>query len=359
MLSAVAARKARLAGKQGLPQVTLPPPPTSTPPKVAAPTHQTATPTRPSTKRKPNETVGRSEKKQKRPQKPIHDALRYFEQDAFKEQHDVIGVGDDSDDSDRMPLDDALVSASNLSTSANGDAMAVEAPRRRAWSPSEPLRDSSDEEEEEEAMDEKFNQGVTSLLPIAGPSRVAPKVLSTFHPVLDQNMFFLTLDDAHTAPLSLSEDSPVGTLLILRPLDTLALLGTYRLTVLQGAVSLMGSVLTASHTSHRVFAPRSSPVPVLQSTEYHGPSQPLPMPGRMRPAVGHDAAVILLQDLQTDVGRLGLVCRTFEGVFSPPRAQSKMPNVNLNLNSAHLVRPCVSTLDHLLISARLVARRNV
>lgn len=309
------------------------------PPKSAVPTHEPAISVPPPSKRKPSDTAGKPvQKKRKKQQKPTPDARPSHEQDAFKEQHDVVVVGDDSDDSDRMSLDDDLVPASHAPVSANGDVVAAKAPRRRAWSPSEPLRDSSDEDDEDEAMGEDIIQGVLPVAPVAGPSKLAPKALSTFHPVLDQNMFFLTPDDARTLQLSNTADESRGTLLILRPPDTLALLGTYRLIVLQGAVSLMGSVLAASPTSHRVFAPRSSPIPVLQSTVYRGDGRPLPIPERVRSAVGHGMAVILLQELQTDVERLGLVCRTFEGVFSPSRAQSKMPSVDLNLRGAHLVR---------------------
>ena len=156
--------------------------------------------------------------------------------------------------------------------------------------------------------------------------------------MVDQNTFFLTPDDTRALQLSDSEDHAAGTLLVLQPSDTLALLGMYKLTVLRGAVSLMGSVLAASRASHRVFAPRSSPIPVLENAGPCAESELLPIPDRFRPAVGHNAAVILLQDLQSDVERLGLVCRTFEGVFSPSRSHSKVPSVDLHLRGVHLVR---------------------
>ncbi|KAH9916798.1 uncharacterized protein B0H18DRAFT_1124020 [Fomitopsis serialis] len=338
MLSAVAARKARLEGKQVVQVVP------RTPAKPAIVADESPKLVSPPSKRKPSENASKPiKKKRKKAQQPAQDTPpRYFNEDAFKTQQDVIVVADDSDDSEEGFTGDAFVAEADM-TVDNADATntatpATKARRRRAWSPSAPLRDSSDEEDDELLDDESAPPPV--VIPVAGPSKLVPKVLSTFQPVLDQNMFYLTPEDIQILDLpspSLQCDN-TGTLIVLHPSNSLALLGTYRLTVLQGAVSLMGSVLTASRTCHRVFAPRSSPIPVLRSiaASLNGPQSA--MPDRVRSTLGPGATVVLLQELQTGVERLGTVCRTFEGVFSPSRSQSKMPTVELNLRGVYMLQ---------------------
>ncbi|KAH9843521.1 uncharacterized protein C8Q71DRAFT_2384 [Rhodofomes roseus] len=337
MLSAVAARKARLEGKQVTVQA-------APPPKRAAVSAESPKPTTPPSKRKPSESSTKpAKKKRKKQQKPVQDAAeRYFAEDAFKMQQDVIVVGDSSESEDDF-VDAQFAEEMGAATAGPSGSMSTGPPiksrRRRAWSPSAPLRDSSDEEDDDSIDDDVAAIPTHPVVaPVAGPSRTMPKVLSTFQPVLGQNMFYLTPEEAKTLDLQSSQSDDIGTLIVLHASDTLALLGTYCLTVLQGAVSLTGSIVSASHTCHLIFAPRSSPIPVIRSVAANLSHRTIELPDRIRPAVGSGAAVVLLQELQTGVERLGLVCRTFEGVFSPSRFQSKMSTIDLNLRGVYMLR---------------------
>jgi polynucleotide 5'-hydroxyl-kinase GRC3/NOL9 len=87
------------------------------------------------------------------------------------------------------------------------------------------------------------------------------RLLSTFQPSPDQNMFFLTAEEQSI--LNLSDRA---TLIALNAQDSLCLLGTCNLTILHGSVTLCGTTLLASSTKHPFYAPRSSPLPIIRAS---------------------------------------------------------------------------------------------
>ena len=161
-----------------------------------------------------------------------------------------------------------------------------------------------------------------------------PATISNFTPVISQNIFLLTHDNIS----SLGFQGESAVLLTINPDESLALLGVYRVAVLQGAISLCGVTLRPSLTQHRVFAPRSSPIPVIswasmQRDELLSTCLPLPSNVHTNP----DTAVILIQPENTGVHNLGRVCRVFEHVFQPPRDTT---TVDIGVPAVHLVCDC-------------------
>ncbi|KAI6140917.1 hypothetical protein EDD17DRAFT_1667529 [Pisolithus thermaeus] len=162
----------------------------------------------------------------------------------------------------------------------------------REWSPSRPV-----ELEESDAP------------------RPEPTVISNFLPVLGQNTFLLARDDFSATGFQ----GDNGVVLVLNASESVALLGVYLLTVLQGRANLCGVTLGPSSTQHRVFAPRSSPIPVISWAPQEGHSKmsqrPLPLSVHANP----DTTVVLIRYASTGVEGLGRICRVFENVFKPPR----------------------------------------
>ena len=150
------------------------------------------------------------------------------------------------------------------------------------------------------------------------PTNEDHNILSTYLPSPDRNMFHLSLDEGSSLGLS----GP-AVALVLFPSATVALVGTYRLRVLHGSVSLLGAIVRPSQVVHQVFAPSSSPIPVVQALAAGGESSKSlsGIPARILSTITDGNAVIVLQDLQTGVEGLGRVVRTFDGVFHD--AQSK------------------------------------
>ena len=85
--------------------------------------------------------------------------------------------------------------------------------------------------------------------------------LTTFTPTLSKNIFYLSQDKLS----ALDPKSMQGTLIVLSAEETLCTGGEYLLTVLRGSLSLLGTTLRASTRSHRIYAPKSSPLPVLEA----------------------------------------------------------------------------------------------
>ncbi len=177
------------------------------------------------------------------------------------------------------------------SSSSSSDAE-VDRPIRRAWSPSVPLRDSSDEEQNRVE------------------SSTALQRLTTFTPTLNQNIFHLSQGKLSVLDLK----SAQGTLIALSAEETLCIGGVYLLTILRGTVSLLGTSIRASTRSHRVYAPKSSPLPVLEAVS----SEPSFLSDEVSRRLGIDGlsgAIILIQELQTGIQGLGNPCKVFSGVF--------------------------------------------
>lgn len=182
--------------------------------------------------------------------------------------------------------------------------------QRKAWSPSRLVFDSS-----EDASD--ANETPLSELP-QFPSynnhltNEEPEILSTYRPTPDQNIFQLSLDEGSSLGLS----GP-AVALVLFPSATASFVGTYRLRVLHGSVSLLGTIVRPSQVVHQVYAPYSSPIPVIQALAARGESSKSlsDIPARILSTIDEGDVVIVLQELQTGVDGLGRVVRTFEGVF--------------------------------------------
>ncbi len=228
MLSAVAARKAAQVAKPK------PEPTPSVLQEEPAPVPVEPSRSRPVSKRKPSsQSAPSSRKKKKKNNDKRPEPSRYFEEpDPFQIQEDIIAI--DSDTSDE------------------GDIEQPE-PVQRGWSPSAPLNDSSEEEDE----------GPTPVsVPQPPPPPVIPEetdTLSTFHPILDQNTFILTPEEL----CFFGFGEGAAALLALSSSDTICFLGTYKLSVLHGSIKICGTTLHSSTRAHNVFAPRSSPLPVI------------------------------------------------------------------------------------------------
>jgi polynucleotide 5'-hydroxyl-kinase GRC3/NOL9 len=105
--------------------------------------------------------------------------------------------------------------------------------------------------------------------------------------------------------------------MVLSPSATVSFVGAYRLRVLRGSVSLLGTVIQPSRVLHRVFAPRSSPIPVIEALVAQGESSNslYDIPAQITNTVDNGDVIIVLQELRTGIEGLGRVMRTFEGVF--------------------------------------------
>ncbi|RDB20262.1 Polynucleotide 5'-hydroxyl-kinase GRC3 [Hypsizygus marmoreus] len=312
MLSAVAARKAAQAARQenAVPVEQRPvasPSPVETPP-----------PTKPTSKRKPTTQPSNAPKRKKKEKRtPAVRTVRYFVEqeqlDSFRDQEDVIVI-----DSDEEVMSDE-------------PEVPVVVVDKRRWSPSIPLNDSSDEDEEGPSVG-------SSMTPIPPAKVDAPQVLSIFQPTLNQNMFLL--EPAHISALNVESTSNAsGSVVLLGPSDTICLLGVYTFTVLQGSITICGVTLSASLRTFRVFAPRSSPLPVLEGVDGIGavPSiNSLPKP--LHTVIGSPVSLVLFQELRTGVEGLGHVCRTFDSVFEPSRWQKAAgTSASLQLHGVHMI----------------------
>ncbi|KAF5356521.1 hypothetical protein D9757_013522 [Collybiopsis confluens] len=327
MLSAIAARKA--AAASNVPEligVSTPTPSSSTPPST-----RTNTPTsKPNSKRKRSQVASQtsasaSSKRKKGSSKKLVPP-RYFAAqvqpqadgaDGFRDQEDVIDMerldSDDFADSDGAQVEDALEAAFNDAVDDSDGS--TKKGSKRSYSPSRPaIVDSSEDEDDNDAGTSAHSRKHF------GEENVS---LTSFLPVEEQNTFYLTSEEVFSilsfAPSSSNSTSQTGTLVALQTSETLTLLGTCGLTVLHGSIHVNGAVLQSDPCrTHRMFAPRSSPLPCLYALPVSHPSSPssLNLPARIDSAAVQDRVLVLLQDLQTGVEGLGKICRTFEGVFS-------------------------------------------
>ena len=204
----------------------------------------------------------------------------------------------------------------------------VQTEHRKAWSPSRLVFDSdgaSDGNDTPPSGLPRFQSYSNHL------TNEEPEILSTYQPVPDRNMYQLSLDEESSLGLS----GP-AVALVLFPSATLSFVGTYRLRVLHGSVSLLGAIIRPSQVVHQVFAPSSSPIPVIQALAAHGESSKslFDIPARILSNINEGDVVIVLQELRTCVNGLGRVVRTFEGVFDDalPKGIPAMP-----LHGVHFV----------------------
>lgn len=295
MLSAIAARKAAQAARQDNSSPSEPLTPAASPPPVVE--SNAPPPAKPSSKRKPTSHLPRLTKKKKKEKPMSIRSQRYFT-DSFKEQEDVIVI--DSEDEDEDEDEDEVIFDDD-----QGDL-----PRKRGWSPSVPVIDSSDEDD-----DTLFALPPTQPTPPINKPGI-PEILSTFQPILNQNTFIL---DSHAvSSFNLLPSDSGGTIIALQPKETICLLGTYTFCVIQGSVTVSGVSIGASSRRFPVFAPRSSPLPVLEGVDGQGAVEGLNnLPQNLLPMIGIPVALVLLQELRTGVEGMGHICRTFDGVFEP------------------------------------------
>ncbi|KAJ7504377.1 hypothetical protein B0H11DRAFT_2350036 [Mycena galericulata] len=312
MLSAIAARKAAQAAN-GHP---IPVPETERPVDIVLPPSEEVPPShpRPNSKRKSSSQAPNSSRKRKKKREAELKKTRYFEaeSDTFHQSDDVIIISSDGDE------DESDVPPGPITRTT-----------RRAWSPSAPINDSSDEEAEET---------LAGPLPQVPPSTVTHRTsqtLTTFRVRPEKNTFHLQTTEITS--LGLSGDT--FTVISLSAGQTLGILGTYTFTVLQGAVSISGVRIPAAAAAHRVFAPRSSPIPILEALDDKTSQKSISaIPSRLRAIFENCDTIVAFQPLNSGVEGLGRICRTFEGVFKPSRWQpSNDADHDLGIPGVHML----------------------
>jgi hypothetical protein len=212
---------------------------------------------------------------------------------------------------------------------------------QRAYSPSQPLADSSDEDDvvalSENGVSADLNiylgEGVDSapqqrfalslcLHSILTATSTQRSLRNIFNPIDGQNSFPLSPEETS----SITGRLTTARVLLAHPGESLVFVGTMQFMLLQGPIELMGVPLLPSATSHRVFAPRSHPIPVMgvPPAQHIDParlppisqlSQQLPKP--ILDFVTSAHSVIIIQELSTGVEGLGQVMRPFKNVFEP------------------------------------------
>lgn len=198
-----------------------------------------------------------------------------------------------------------------------------------AWSPSRPVVDSSD------GASDASEQPLMNLEQVFSYNRPSaseePEILSTYRPTYEQNMFRLSLDEGSALGLS-----GLTVVLVLSPSATVSFVGAYQLRVLRGSISLLGTTIQPSQVLHRVFAPWSSPIPIIEALVAHGESSKslFDIPSRIMGSVDAGDVVIVVQELRTGIENLGRVIRTFEGVFDQASSEG-VPDIPLE--GIHLV----------------------
>ncbi|KAL1759310.1 hypothetical protein FB107DRAFT_271127 [Schizophyllum commune] len=221
--------------------------------------------------------------------------------DAFGQQDDMIVVPPDSDDEDSENSDINIIV----------DLPEEPAPAPRAWSPSAP------------ALED---------VPLAPTASIPhpPDILSTYEPIPDQNIYLV---DPQELSIGASVTSAASSAFLLLDEGTRAcFVGNYNLTTVKGAVILAGTRLRASPVAHRVFAPTSSPLPVIKAVADDQPA--MPVPARLQCVVEKASCVVLIQSLITGVEGLQRVCQRFEGVFTPRAPARLVPGFH-NLYLVH------------------------
>lgn len=291
MLSAIAARKVRLQHQNN--------PSSSSSPKS-------------STKRRHTHSAGvnPSAKKSRKATSKSHSEPKNDVTTTLSNAESTVSLDCSNDDSDMSITPDQQLPKRPLEHSLR---------ERTTYSPSRPvvpLADSSDYASDASESE----QPVTDLLQLFPYNRPLPieepQILSTYQPIHGQNLFQLSSDEGSALGLS----GPAITL-VLSPSATVSFVGAYRLRILRGSISLLGTIIPPSRVLHHVFAPRSSPIPVIEALAARGESSKSlhDIPTRIASVVDEGDVIIVLQELRTGIEGLGRVMRTFEGVFHQDR----------------------------------------
>ena len=308
MLSAFQARRARSAATPGVQDSNASSLTAASPdPRLPAPD---STLRRSPRKRKPESVAGNEadqlQRRKRMDNRRVEGKVRYFDAPVDAPEPDLHSLTDE----DISLSDQEVLSQSH-------------AQPQRAWSHSQPLLDSSDEEMETEAG------GIRSIdVSIAGST--AP-----FSAELDVNTFRLAPEECF-ALINLKESA---TAMILPAHSSVTLTGVYQLTVLQGAVMLMGVTLASPDIPHTVFSPKLSPLPCIESLGNADPGSPLisRVPDRLRPRIFPEHTVILIRAHLTGIEGLGRVMRTFESTFQPSQSSSSAVDLGIPGVQVHMV----------------------
>ncbi|KAF8654881.1 hypothetical protein AX16_003342 [Volvariella volvacea WC 439] len=301
MLSAVAARKAAQAARQKLGQGDSSPKPLPHSSSPASPSQNAVTP---KSKRKVARTSSRAspltkrKKKSKQEESKLKRARYFDEKDGLEAQDEMVLMQSEEE------VEDAVV------LSSDSEDIQVPAPliikQGRSYSPSAPIHDSS--EEEEDGINLPTNP------PAPPPAATAPIVLSTFRAIEGQNV--LTLSSDKIGSLLNTPVSRPGMLLALAEGESVTFLGNYSLAVLQGSISLLGTPVSHSDRLHDIFAVRSAPLPVLEWASSEGTSHvPKQLPTALRDFIQRPAAILLILELRSGIEGLGKVVKTFDPAF--------------------------------------------
>jgi len=334
MLSAVAARKAALAAQSG-----------PTPEPLAPSGSGTSSPKPPSlpkkngSKRKSSSQTAHTGTKKPRKLKPFEKS-NPRSVDSFKEQDDVIMVDSEGEESE------SAISVLDDSEPEPIPQPSKKSLEKRTWSPSRPADSSEDDSEEQEDGVSPTPLDLSSLFPHLHRTQEERtdegRVLSTFKAVVDENLFYL--DEEELSSLGLSG---AGCLVALNIDETLCLLGVCALTVLHGSITVFGTTLSASLSAYPIYAPRSSPLPIIKPS--YKTTSVLPTGNNLPPrllGIPLSKTVIFIRELKTNVEGLGEICRTFHGVFQPSgwqRSSSTNPfqNFGLSLVNHRLFLPTI------------------
>lgn len=324
MLSAVAARKARLGSLSTLEQTNKK---RKSPPIPARQLHG-----QPSAAA----VISSAKKPRKPPAKQDITTTVTEVSNSFTSKEEVVIPLDYSDDDSNMSItlddqDTSLIPNRHPSEPTQQE-------RTKAWSPSHPILDSSDAASD---VSEQNLSDFPQFFPHnRSPANEESEMLSTYRPVREQNMFRLSIEEG----LALGLSGP-AVVMVLSPSATVSFVGAYRLRVLRGSVTLLGTIILPSHVLHRVFAPRSSPIPVIEAHEAHGESSKLlsSLPAQIMNIIDDRDVLIVLQELRTGIEGLGCVVRTFEGVFDQASTERTL---DLSLEGVHLVRRSFSDDAH-------------
>lgn len=209
----------------------------------------------------------------------------------------------------------------------------------RAWSPSQPFRDGLDSSNElvndENAPSwETFGGGHIHSAKDNGQH--VRTLLSSFLPQPGVNIFYLDEEDIGRIT-GKNEVASKGTIIALHGEETVALLGTYKLNVICGVLSMHGSVLFPDpQVSHHVFALKCSPIPPLRAMATSGHSNIENrsfLPKDVLQVIDDDSVVILIRPLVSGIEGLGRICSTFYNSFNIDGVGSDC----LGVSTAHLV----------------------
>ncbi|EJU05971.1 hypothetical protein DACRYDRAFT_12792 [Dacryopinax primogenitus] len=202
-------------------------------------------------------------------------------------------------------------------------------PRERAYSPAAPVGLGDDLDgtmDVQFGMDEEDDVlSEVDELPEPAPIRPQRPALSylpasTFLP---SSSSLLELPPSALPPLNLKCDTP-AILLALKGGETLAFVGTCRLLVVKGKLELFGTVLEVDRecTTHEIYAPKSHTIPVLTALTSSKSSRTLPLPPDLENQTATADALVVLQELHSNIEGLGRIVTPFSGAFSPPSPSS-------------------------------------